>query len=70
MKTKNSSSNRSSEGISAWLDLGLDSADPYLRDLAMSETERLQVVDFDGIFLQDRERNDSFSASLASFRCT
>jgi hypothetical protein len=70
MKGRSTSSNRTSEGTSAGMDLGLDSADPYLKDLAMSETERLQVEDFDDVFLEDRDRDDSSSPSFASCRCT
>jgi hypothetical protein len=57
MKGRSTLSNRNSEGISAGVILGLDSADPYLRDLSMTETERLQVVDFDDEFLEDRDRD-------------
>ena len=61
MKGRNTSGNRSSEGSSGGMDLGLDSADPYLRDLAMSETERLQVLDFYNTFSEDRDRETAIT---------
>lgn len=72
MKGRNTSGNRSSEGSSGGMDLGLDSADPYLRDLAMSETERLQVLDFYNTFSEyrDRDRDSDHSNSLFLASCS